>query len=179
MPGTYLVIAADEQGTLHVRDSFDPLAEFVDHEIGVGGRGRVHLARDWQDQGIAAYVNDSGLLMDEHPRNVIGSCALAAMGANQQPYAGPVVLLGWDYTATAHGQLEPRPMRDQLVDGVRRLLTAIRAVVLHNQVPADSPGPDWADEIRLYADLARNADPGPILMLNAEESAAALRRMGL
>ena len=176
---TYLVIGDDEQGTLHVRDQFDEMGEFIDRELGVGGSEHAALGRDWQSIGVRAYVNGCSLTMtDRFRRNVIGGCVIATMGARQQPYAGPIVLAGWDYAATAYGELEPRPLRGEVVEGIRSLAGQVRAVVLRDEIPPGCPGPEWAAEIRAYAEVIRTGEVDPVLWVTGDAALDALRRMG-
>jgi hypothetical protein len=70
--------------------------------VGPEGWNRVQLTRD-----LAAWVNDCGhVLPDKYRRNPIGSLILLALGAPRMPYAGPIVITGWDGTATARGEVE-------------------------------------------------------------------------
>lgn len=122
-----------------------------DAVIGPEGKARVNLP------GLAAagWVNDVGLFYPKrYPRNVVGSCVLAAFGANVQPYAGPIVLTGWNPVNTARGLLEieslPKPV--ETLDTVHG--DVLKA--LAGQTPREM-SPSWAEQIREIADHARTA----------------------
>lgn len=119
--------------------------------IGVEGKARVPLPR----LSVAGWVNDVGLLFPKrYPRNVVGSCVLAALGAKEQPYAGPVVFTGWNPDNTARGLIEicdlPKPVT--ILDTVHGAVLK----ALDGQTPRDF-SPSWAEQIREIADHVRTA----------------------
>jgi hypothetical protein len=141
----YAVITPD--GNLTHHDG--PLA--WDTLLGPEGRARVHLP----GLAVAGWVNDIGLLYPErYPRNITGSCVLATLGANIQPYAGPVVFTGWNPANTARGLLEIQ----SLPQPVEHLDFAHGAVLkaLAGQTPREL-SPSWAEQIREIAEHVRTA----------------------
>ncbi|MEU9208480.1 hypothetical protein AB0D27_11135 [Streptomyces sp. NPDC048415] len=149
-PTTHAVIAADGELTHHHGEpDWDTL-------VGVEGKARVNLPRLL----VAGWVNDVGLRYpDRFPRNITGSCVLAALGAPLQPYAGPVVFTGWHPDNTALGLLEicslPEPV--DVLDTVHG--DVLKA--LAGQTPRDL-SPSWAEQMREIAEHVRTA-PTPTL----------------
>jgi len=132
-----------------------------DAVIGVEGKARVSLRSDLAATG---WVNDVGLLdPSRYPRNIVGSCLLAAFGAAVQPYAGPVVVTGWNPEWTKVGLSEicnlPEPVT--FLDTVHGdILKA-----LAGQTPRDL-SPSWAESMREIADHVRTA-PTPGLTIRS------------
>ncbi|MFF7966692.1 hypothetical protein ACFZC3_15160 [Streptomyces sp. NPDC007903] len=123
--------------------------------VGPEGEVRVSLGRE---VAAAAWVNDCGLRFpDRYPRNITGSCLLTALGANIQPYAGTIVVTGWDPSATPRGELEIRdlPLPVEFLDIVHG--DVVKA--LGGQTPRDM-SPSWAEQMREIADHVRTA-PAP------------------
>ncbi|MEV4093838.1 hypothetical protein [Streptosporangium saharense] len=88
----YALITTD--GDLHIKDAAWPT---IRAEVGPEGPARVHISPIVTPELFCGWVNDCGLsLPDRYPRNLVGSLMLMALGAAEQPYAGPVVLTGWD-----------------------------------------------------------------------------------
>ncbi|MFB7596945.1 hypothetical protein [Streptomyces sp. NPDC056160] len=151
----YAVIAPDGE-LAHHDDSLD-----WDQVIGVEGKARVRLNRSL---AVTGWVNDVGLRFPKrYPRNVVGSCVLAAFGADLQPYAGPVVLTGWNPDNTPLGLTEicslPKPV--DVLDTVHgEVLKA-----LAGQTPREL-SPSWAESMREVADHVRTA-PTPGLTIRA------------
>ncbi|QIJ62603.1 hypothetical protein [Streptomyces sp. JB150] len=142
----YAVIASDGELTQHDGD-LD-----WDDVIGPEGKDRVRLH---PSLAVAAFVNDVGLYYPaRYPRNVIGSCVLAAFGAPLQPYAGPVVFTGWNPGNTPLGLSEicslPQPVDalDTVHGDVFKALNGQRPRHL---------SPSWAETMREVADHARTA----------------------
>ncbi|CAM3709257.1 hypothetical protein NOGI109294_10070 [Nocardiopsis gilva] len=136
----YTVIATD--GTLATRDCDLDLTS----EIGPEGPNRVRLDPHY---AAAGWVNDMGLRRPEtYPRNVTGSCVLTVLGAAVQPYAGPVVITGWQWGAT------PTEICDLPTPG---LIADVHQAV--SKALGEEPDPDgainatkWAERIRELAD---------------------------
>jgi len=132
----YVVIADD--GELHVKDGYWTDIEVLFRPEGWAGV-RLHQATPMQ--GFRGVVNDVGLLMPEKfPRNIVGSLVLIALQAGQQPYAGPVVITGFqeppnddpDYTG----------LDDEQAD----LVTVLHADVKHALAGEQPTRPeDWED----------------------------------
>ncbi|MEU1596152.1 hypothetical protein ABZ468_25665 [Streptomyces sp. NPDC005708] len=146
----YAVIATDGELTHHDGDlDWDTL-------VGPEGSVRVRLPR----LAVAGWVNDVGLRFpDRYPRNITGSCVLAALGAAIQPYAGPVVITGWNPYNTALGLLETCSLPEPVT-----VLDTVHGDVLKalaGQTPRDM-SPSWAEQIREIAEHVRTA-PAPTL----------------
>ncbi|MFI5973599.1 hypothetical protein [Streptomyces sp. NPDC051452] len=142
--------------------------ELTDHDdqpdwdalVGTEGKARVHLPR----LAVTGWVSDDGLRFpDQYPRNVVGSCVLITLGARLQPYAGPIVLTGWDPTCTARGLPEicsmPRPT--DFLDTVHGAV--LKAI--NGQTPRDF-SPSWAEQTREVAEHVRTA-PSPRLTIRS------------
>ncbi|MGP4085432.1 hypothetical protein [Streptomyces sp. KR55] len=141
----YAVIAPDGELTHHDGDlDWDAV-------IGPEGKARVRLP----GQAVAGWVNDVGLYFPErYPRNVVGSCVLAALGANVQPYAGPAVFTGWNPEHTPLGlpEIESLPQPVEHLDTVHG--DVLKA--LAGQTPREM-SPSWAEQMREIAEHARTA----------------------
>ncbi|WP_406168984.1 hypothetical protein [Streptomyces sp. NBC_00996] len=142
----YAVIAPDGELTHHDGDLL------WDDVIGPEGKARVRLD---ERLAVAGWANDVGLLNPKrYPRNVVGSCVLAALGANVQPYAGPVVFTGWNPDNTALGLLE--------IDALPQPVTTLDTVhgdvlkALAGQTPREL-SPSWAEQMREIAEHVRTA----------------------
>lgn len=123
-----------------------------DSVIGPEGWARVRLH---PSLAVTGFVNDVGHLFPEkYPRNVVGSCVLLALGAHAQPYAGPVVMTGWDPRNTELGRVEivPLPNPEFLTELHRDIQAAL------DGRPVTGQHPLWADAIRETAEMVRTAD---------------------
>ncbi|MCQ9178736.1 hypothetical protein KMT30_06760 [Streptomyces sp. IBSBF 2953] len=125
--------------------------------IGVEGKTRVRLH---SSLAVAGWVNDVGLLRPkDYPFNVVGSCVLASLGANVQPYNGNVVFTGWNPANTPLGLLEmgslPKPVEflDTVHGDVHKALAGLTPREL---------SPSWAEQMREVAEHCRTA-PTPTL----------------
>lgn len=138
-------IVADDGGLTHHEGDLD-----WDTVIGPEGKVRVFLP----GAAVAGWVNDVGLLYPKrYPRNIVGSCMLAALRARVQPYAGPVVFTGWNPGNTGLGltEIESLPSPDFL-DTVHG--DVVKA--LAGQTPREL-SPSWAEQIREIAEHVRSA----------------------
>ncbi|WP_327377949.1 hypothetical protein OG393_30730 [Streptomyces sp. NBC_01216] len=152
---TYAVVDATFSG-LAFRDD-EPDWESL---LGPEGRAQVRLHPSLD---TTAWVNDCGLLLPEtYARNVVGSCLLLAMGARPQPYAGPVVLTGWDHAAEGLGP-EVRSLAMPAMS-LLSLHRRVRAAVDGTARPNSLAERDWARSMRDFADYVRGA-PAPHLTL--------------
>lgn len=117
----YLLI--DEDGKVHDRTA----ATYYDavSEVGPEGWNRVQLTRD-----LAAFVNDCGLILpDKYRRNPVGGALLHALGGPPIPYAGPIVLAGWDQTRTYDDEPEVVSLTDLQAVTFRHLARHFAAIV--------------------------------------------------
>lgn len=150
----YAIIATDGNLTHH-----DGELDW-DAVIGHEGKARVRLP----GLAVTGWVNDVGLRFPKrYPRNITGSCLLAALGAAVQPYAGPVVFTGWNPDNTPLGLLEI----ESLPQPVETLDTVHGAVLkaLAGGTPREM-SPSWAESMREIAEHVRTA-PTPGLTIRA------------
>ncbi|WP_155054524.1 hypothetical protein [Streptomyces blattellae] len=126
--------------------------------VGPEGKSRVNLP----GLAVAGWVNGVGLLYPKrYPRNITGSCVLAALGANVHPYAGPVVFTGWNPGNTPLGLLEieslPKPVETlDMIHG-----SVVKA--LAGGTPREL-SPSWAESMREIAEHIRTAPTPSITM---------------
>jgi hypothetical protein len=149
----YAVIGND--GQLHIRDT--------DWRSEVGPEGPVRVALDprWR---LAGWVNDCGLLdQATYPRNVVGSVLLHSLGAAHQPYAGPVVITGWD--PPPGGEVQPLGALAEI--SVTELHANVRRALGLNEGDATMP-PEWVDAARELADMVRTAPSPRITVLGGD-----------
>jgi hypothetical protein len=173
----YLV--CDTDGVLHDRNarSYDDALADVGPEgwdrIGlpmaqmVFGPGRVRLA---------AFANDCGHLMPEkYPRNMVGSCMLASVGASTAyPYAGPIVFTGWDDTVD---DIEVRGLWSDQVAALKMMYADIR--VLLGIEPGEFShlaAPAWRTAILTYAVRVRCAPTPGVTIITGDDALDALTR---
>lgn len=131
--------------------------------VGPEGKARVHLPR----LAVAGWVNEVALLFpDRYPRNVVGSCVLAALGARIQPYAGPVAFTGWnpDNTPLDLVEIEPLPQSVTALDTVHG--ATLKA--LAGGTPREL-SPSWAESMREIAEHVRTAPTGGITIRPARQ----------
>jgi hypothetical protein len=162
---TYLVI--DPDGTVR-HEQQAPTLERIDAIVQHGGWARVHVDPDWD---MAGWVSDCGLVTGA-ARNPAGACVLATLGAGQQPYAGPVVITGYDHDSDWGGPEQLHPTQAVMLDG---LVGAVRAVLAGRQATASWVTPEWVRQTREYAEMVRTAEAPGMRVLSPEESAAYLR----
>lgn len=142
----------DTDGQLHMRDG-DPLAHFKAH-----GHAQVRLTRALPIRG---WVSDCGLILpDVYARNPVGAAMLCTLGAGIQPYAGPVVITGWD------DYKEVVPLRGDEVLYLPILCRDVRIAI--GLDPGEVIAPDgrdmteWAEQVREIAEIARNGEAPPM-----------------
>jgi hypothetical protein len=115
-------IKIDESGTLAEGDA-DNYTTALD-EVGPEGWNLIQLAPN-----LAAWVNDCGLILPEkYRRNPIGGLTIIALGASHIPYAGPIVLTGWDRSATARDEPEGvglTPLQVAVICAVHAMLSGV------------------------------------------------------
>lgn len=130
---------------------------------------------------VAGWVNDCGhLFPDRYPRNVVGSVLLACLGASQLPYAGPVVVTGWDPSAMWRDEVEVRSLSELQILALTWLSSDIRKVLgLEPGKPSVDAKPGWVQDVTGFAEHVRSAKTPRIRFTNDPgEVAELLRRMG-
>jgi hypothetical protein len=172
----YLV--CDTEGQLQERDEEGGQLAIINKEVGPEGLAAVRIRTGTFVGLIAGYVNDCGLLFPErYPRNVVGSCLLGALGANAQPYAGPVVLTGWDDTMD---DIEIRDVSDNLVAAVRQIHGDIRVALGLDAGPSSLDARvSWlATMVELAEFVRESATPSIELITDPAEVRSMLRGGG-
>jgi hypothetical protein len=174
---TFIVV--DTDGQLHVRDA-TATSRAVTAEVGPEGWALVHLRSALgMFNGLMGWANDCGHLFPEkYPRNVVGSCLLVTMGASGQPYAGPIVVTGWDADSDGPEIRDLTEAQTQLVTGVhgdvQRALAGWGTVGMLAGPMAD----EWAQSMRDLAEQVRTAPTPTMTFLADEDAIEHLRRMG-
>ncbi len=163
---TFIII--DQDGDLHRRDG-DPTYDALVDAVGPEGYNQVRLNPGYR---LAGWANDCGLVMpDRYARNPVGSCLLGALGAAQQPYAGPLAVTGWD---PHNDGWEPVPVPDTILAMVESLHTDVRTALAGGDVPHQSCrcgcGADWAAEVRRYAETVRTGPTPGITILSGGDA---------
>lgn len=164
----YIVI--DTDGTVRHVDEV-PTLERLDAIVEHGGWARVRLATDW---AMAGWVSDCGLI-DGADRNPVGACVLATLGANQQPYAGPVVLTAYDHGSEWGGPESLEPGRVGTLTGI---CDAVHSALAGRPLHGSWLNPEWGEGIRAYAEVVRTGETPRMRILSDEEAAAYWRRQG-
>ena len=90
---------------------------------------------------LAAFVNDCGLILtDRYRRNPIGGTLLIALGAQTIPYAGPIVITGWDPHATSRDDVEViglNGMQEFTISTLRRAIVDAQYPSGRDRLPAE------------------------------------------
>lgn len=166
---SYIVIATD--GTIR-REDGTPTLDAIDAIVQHGGWARVQLSVQY---AMTGWVSDCGLITGAS-RNPVGSCVLAAFGAARQPYAGPVVITGYDHGSDWGG---PGPLGLEMAGALDRVATATRSV-LDDRPDAPPPPswttPEWIAAIRAHAEEIRADEAPEIRILTDAEAATYLGR---
>ncbi|MET9122937.1 hypothetical protein [Streptomyces sp. NPDC004528] len=156
---TYALLTTDGELTRHDGE--------VDWRAALGPEGRVRVSL-FPNMAVAAYVNDCGLRYpDRYPRNEVGSCLLASLGAAVEPYAGTVVFVGWNPANTYRGLSEIEPLHPTIADAVADIHAEVRRALA-----GDTPrglSPSWGEQMREIAKHARTA-PTPTLTVRTVTS---------
>ncbi|MFJ2004730.1 hypothetical protein [Streptomyces chartreusis] len=126
--------------------------------IGPEGRQRVPLR---PGLAVAAYVNDCGLRFPQkYPLNVVGSVLLAALDADMQPYAGAIVLVGWNAANTALGRTEIVPLNLMRAELIADVHADVRRALAGD--PPRDMSPSWAEQMREVAEHVQSAVVPPL-----------------
>jgi len=166
---TFQYFLVETDGTASICESASReqfLHEDADLAVGVGGATRVRLYHGWMMTG---YVNDCGLLR-QLPRNVVGGVLLGVLGAGQQPYAGPVVVCGWDTRATYMGQLEVQGLTPPFVEALERIVADIRIVLGMDEGTPSRDDPAWAADVRTFADYIRDGEAPAMRVVSGDDA---------
>lgn len=150
----------DTDGQLTIGEKHGDYLTILTELVGPEGWDRVRMA---PELGAAAFVNDCGHRFPErYPRNVVGSIVLACLGCPQQPLAGPVVITGWDDSATWRDEVEIRDLSHRVDSGLRAALADIRwALGLDETRPRNSAAAEdaeWVAAIRELGEWIRTAE---------------------
>lgn len=168
---TFQYFVVDTDGAYGIRESASReqfLFTDVDTVVGVGGAGRVQVGRDFM---MAGYVNDCGLVA-KLERNVVGGVLLAVLGAAKQPYAGPVVLVGWDPGATVLGELEVQSLLPVQIDAVWAIVSDIRIVLGMDAGRPVHDDPVWAANVREVAEHIRTGEAPVMRVVSGDDAVA-------
>lgn len=149
-------ILIDQDGALHREEAAEALA--VLEQVGPEGWNRVQLTRT-----LAAWVNNVSLMSDAYRRNVTGGLVLVALGAARIPYAGPIVITGWDQALTCTDEIEAiglTPLQDATITAVHRLVEEANGGVYAGDVSEE-----WVSallaEVQGLGDMIRSGEvPG-------------------
>lgn len=121
--------------------------------IGPEGRERVSMRPDLT---VAAYVNGCGLNDPEnYPRNIVGTCLLATLGAAPDPKAGTIVFVGWEAANTLRGISEIVPLTKVRADAIAVVHAEVRRALAGD--PPREMSPSWGEWVREIAEHARTA----------------------
>lgn len=109
---------------------------------------RLHYAED-----LCGYVADTSLAMPgTFPRNPVGTCLLVALGAGMQPYAGNVILCGWQRTPEPDA-IDITPRQQTMIEDMQRTIKGLVLLGL-----ASGHGPDWDTAMLDIATMAYEGD---------------------
>lgn len=148
-------ITIDVQGTATVHEG-TPTDERL--RAAVEG-GKEHVMGEVSN--LAAHVNGDGFVLGL-PRNVVGSLTLWCLGMPEQPYAGMVVLTGWDRDGLPTEVCDLAPA---WVEGIPRMVLDIRiALGLDAGQPSKYAPQWWLDTVRREAVRVEQA-PTPTLQI--------------
>lgn len=163
----YLSIKPDGGLTIHEGDPYGNYGDTLDQLVGGQGRNRVQLHRNYP---LAGWVSDVGHSHpDRYPRNVVGSCLLASLGAAQQPYAGTIVITGWNADNTARDLVEVEPIDAVQIGKLASMFAAVQSALSSPNAPTPQGYPArWGSELRQFAELVRISD-APIMRLVSKE----------
>jgi hypothetical protein len=179
-----MIATYQPDGTVHLNPTTADLAA-VNDAVGEPGMAIVRLH---EQHNLMGFVNDTGHMIGLE-RNVPGSLILVALGAGMQPYAGPVVITGWDWTATARDRSEICDLTDTTIFRLGVIAAAVQATICDDRRAL--PGSIWkhagailgvgfpadmADRMRNYATLVHTAPTPQIEILHDDDALAYLER---
>lgn len=149
----YQVIAGGRIGTILKRPTYPDITGYLDD------RPVAIILPDTKDLpgGLVTAWVGADFVGREHSgeisREVNGSVLMWTLGANKQPYAGPIVLTA--VHESAMNGVEPTPLPVETVFTLNVLMTDIKAV-LDGEGEPDPQLPDvWRNNFRVYADQIR------------------------
>lgn len=174
----YIVI--DEDGQLRQRAA--PNYRVALRDVGPEGHDRVSFPAAAALVGpehvrLAGFVNDvSNLRPDVYGRNLIGSCVLATYGANVRPYAGSIVLTGWEALSS---DVEIRSLTDEQVTAIRETHTDVRiALGLATGTLSRLATDRWQRAMLGVAEVVRIGPTPTLTVLHDDEALEFLRGGG-
>lgn len=154
----------DEDGALLI-DGRPAQLGTIEHLLRDCGYARVRLDRAYPMTG---WVSDVGLALPEFRRNPVGSAVLVTLGANQQPYGGPVIVTGYEHAQPGEEEWGgPEELPELGRDAVIRLHRWVE-IALTGRAPgraddwADGDAELWAAETRRFCDDVRGGPIPPI-----------------
>lgn len=167
----YAVITAE--GDLHLRNEPGHPHDLINRAVG-GWFDIVSLQRG---STFGAFVNDCGHLdPDNNPRNVMGSLILVGLGAAALPYAGSVVITGWDPTPSDASEI--RDLTDEAEASLATVhLDLRRCMGLASGEPHAAMVEWWAVDGAGYAEHVRTAPAPTPVLLHGDDAVAYLRGM--
>ena len=142
-PVRYLLI--DDDGTASY--GYQPFAG-ARLLLGDGPAVRVPLLHETH---LVGYMGDNAL--DMSPRNVVASVVLMTLGASVQPYAGPVIIAGWNPHPVwiGRGDTDVRTLADEHLRILDKVVGEVRQVLGY-----DSPC-TVAESVRRYSAITARA----------------------
>jgi len=153
---TYVVI--DTDGALHIRDQ-SPTVEAIRAEVGDWDMVRLGYRGQF---AIRGWVSDTGLIDGHTPRNVVGSVLVMCCNGPQQPYAGPIVVTGWDEYA------EVVPLAPDWLMSLQELHQCI-GDALAGDDGCTRCGPAWRQDVRNAAEMVRDAPTPAIRVISLDD----------
>ncbi len=161
----------DNDGDLHIKDG--DWAD-IERELGTHGWDSVRLTQLSPSEGFRGHVSDCGLVLpDIYPRNPVGALVMFALGANIQPYAGPVVITG--FAMPRGDDPDVTGLGDDLLDLVRMAHADVRRALEgnseaerpHEWTPAEWQ--EWAAAQPELAEMVRTAESPGIRIISGRD----------
>ncbi len=159
---TFVVIRADRS---LVVDDQPPTLDLVEAIVGPEGWAPIRLAREY---GVIGWMNEHALIATAgdgspaYPRNPVASCVLVTMRGPQQPYAGDVVLTGYDYGSDGGW---PEDLPHNSLQAVQDIHAAVRRVLDGQAAGVTWARRSWPREIRAFGAAVAAGAPLPIVLM--------------
>jgi len=143
------LIVVDVVGALHVRH-VPVTAETIRAEVGDWDIVRL----DEPGNVLCGFVSDTGLIDGVTPRNLVGSLMLMSCGGPRQPFAGPVVITGWDPSPSDESEI--RPLTPVIADHLQMMHRCITQTLAGDHT-CRSCTPRWRAALAEAAEMVRTA----------------------